>query len=98
MIADQLTKWLECFPIPDQNAETVATFVVEGFISRFGCPLQIHTDQGCNFTGNLFTQVCQLLQIVKTRTTPYHPTLNAQVERFNKTLLQIVQAYLKGNQ
>ena len=72
--------------------------MVEGFIARFGCPLQIHTDQGRNFTGNLFTQVCQLLQIVKTRTTPYHPVSNAQVERFNKTLLQIIRAYLKGNQ
>ena len=98
MLVDQFTKWLECYPLPDQNAETIAKAMVEGFIARFGCPLQIHTDQGRNFTGNLFTQVCQLLQIVKTRTTPYHPALNAQVERFNKTSLQIIRAYLKGNQ
>ena len=95
---DQFTKWLECYPLPDQNAETIAKAMVEGFIARFGCPLQIHTDQGRNFTGNLFTQVCQLLQIVKTRTTLYHPASNAQVERLNKTLLQIIRAYLKGNQ
>ena len=98
MLVDQFTKWLECYPLPDQNAETIAKAMVEGFIARFGCPLQIHTDQGRNFTGNLFTQVCQLLQIVKTRTTPYHPASNAQVERFNKMLLQIIRAYLKGNQ
>ena len=98
MLVDQFTKWLECYPLPDQNAETMAKAMVEGFIARFGCPLQIHTDQGRNFTGNLFTQVWQLLQIVKTRTTPYHPASNAQVERFNKTLLQIIRAYLKGNQ
>ena len=98
MLVDQFTKWLECYPLPDQNAETIAKAMVEGFIARFGCPLQIHTDQGRNFTGNLFTQVCQLLQIVKTRTTPYHPASNAQVERFNKTSLQIIRAYLKGNQ
>ena len=55
-------------------------------------------DQGRNFRGNLFTQVCRLLQIVKTRTTPYHPASKGQVERFNKTLLQIIRAYLKGNQ
>ena len=98
MLVDQFTKWLECYPLPDKNVETIAKAMVEGFIARFGCPLQIHTDQGWNFTGNLFTQVCQLLQIVKTRTTPYHPASNAQVERFNKTLLQIIRAYLKGNQ
>ena len=84
--------------MPDQNAETIANAMVEGFIAKFGCPLQIHTDQGRNFTGNLFTQMCQLLQIVKTRTTPYHPASNAQVKQFNKTLLQIIRAYLKGNQ
>ena len=98
VIVDQFTKWVECFAIPDQNAETVAKVVVEGFIARFGCPLQIHTDQGRNFTGNLFSQVCQLLHIVKTRTTPYHPASNAQVERINRTILQIIRAYLKGNQ
>ena len=98
MLVDQFTKWLEGYPLPDQNAETIAKAMVEGFIARFGCPLQILTDQGRNFTGNLFTQVCQLLQIVKTKTTLYHPASNAQVERFNKTLLQIIHAYLKGNQ
>ena len=87
MLVDQITKWLECYPLPDQNAETIAKAMVEGFIARFR-----------NFTGNLFTQVCQLLHIVKTRTTPYHPASNAQVERFNKTLLKIIRAYLKGNQ
>ena len=81
MLVDQFTKWLECFPIPDQNATTIAKTVVEHFISKFGCPLQIHTDQGRNFEGNLFTQICQLLQITKTRTTPYHPSSNGQVER-----------------
>ena len=58
MLVNQFTKWLECYPLPDQNAETIAKAMVEGFIARFGCPLQIHVDQGQNFTGNLFTQVC----------------------------------------
>ena len=80
MLVDQFTKWLECYPLPDQNAEIIAKAMVEGFIARFECPLQIHMDQGRNFTGNLFTEVCQLLQIVKTRTTPYHPASNAQFE------------------
>jgi len=43
---DQYTKWLEFFPLPNQNAETIAKIAVNNFFSRFGCPLQIHTDQG----------------------------------------------------
>ena len=79
MIVDQFTKWLECFPLPHQNAEETTRCMVDGFISRLGCPVEIHTDQGKNFDGKLFATVCDLLQITKTRTTPYRPCSNGQV-------------------
>ncbi|CAG2193490.1 unnamed protein product [Mytilus edulis] len=79
MIVDQFTKWLECFPIPGQTAEIVAKAAVDGFISRFGCPLEVHTDQGKNVDGNLMWNLCELLEISKTRTTAYHPASNGQV-------------------
>ena len=62
MLVDQFTKWLECYLLPDQTAESVAKCVADGFISRFGCPLEIHTDQGKNFDGKLFLSVCELLK------------------------------------
>ena len=83
MIVDQFTKWLECFPLPLQSAELTAKAVVNGFTSGFGCPLEIHTDQGSNFDGKLFSSVCELLEVTKTRTTPYRPCSNGQVERYN---------------
>ena len=98
MIVDHFTKWLECFPLPHQTAEEVAKCVVDGFISRLGCPVEIHTDQGKNLNGKLFASMCELLQIAKTRTTPYRPCSNGQVERYNCTLLQLVKCFLKGNQ
>ena len=30
MLVDQFTKWLECYPLSDQNAETIAKAMVEG--------------------------------------------------------------------
>lgn len=48
MLFDQFSKWLECLPLPNQNAETVAKTLVDEFISRFGCPFELHTDQGKN--------------------------------------------------
>ena len=51
VLVDQFTKWVECYPLPVQNAETIARAVVDGFISREGCMLQLHTDQGRNFDG-----------------------------------------------
>ena len=91
MVVDQFTKWVECYPLPDQTAERVARVVVDEFISRFGCPLSLHTDQGTNFTSNLFLEVCRLLQITKTRTTAYRPQSNGQVERMNRDLIQMIR-------
>ena len=97
MLVDQFTKWLECYPLPLQTAELVAKAFVNGFIARFGCPLQVHTDQGRQFEGHLFQAVCGLLQIAKTRTTPYRPNSNGQVERYNRTLLQLIRCFRRGN-
>ncbi len=98
VIVCQFTKWIEVFPLPSQSAEEVARAAFDGFISRFGCPLQIHTDQGRNFDGNLFRAFCRLLQITKTRTTPYRPCANGQVERYNRILLQMIRCFLQGGQ
>ena len=98
MIIDQFTKWLECFPIPNQSADTVAKSLVDGFISKFGCPSEIHTDQGKNMDGVLMQKLCELLQIAKTRTTPYHPQSNGQIERSNRQVLQTIRCYLKNKQ
>ena len=98
MVIDQFTKWLEAFPIPNQSAETVADTVVKEYFSRFGIPLNIHTDQGKNFDGSIMESVCQRLGITKTRTTPYHPSSNGQIERYNRTLLQMIRCFLEKEQ
>ena len=41
--------------------------------SRYGVPFQIHNDQGFQFEWNLFQELCNVLNIENTRTTPYHP-------------------------
>ena len=98
MVIDQFTKWVECYPVPDQSAETISKTLVDNFITRFGTPVQIHSDQGRNFDGKLFKSLCELLEIAKTRTTPYRPCSNGQVERQNRTVLQCIRCYIGGNQ
>ena len=65
VIVDQFMKWVEAYPMKDQQGETVAKIVVGEFIAKFGCPLEIHTDQGRNFEGVLFKEMCALLGIKK---------------------------------
>ena len=94
VMVDQFTKWVELAALPAQNAELTAKAFLKHFVVTFGCPLEVHTDQGKNFTSDLFLAFCKLMEITKTRTTPYHPAGNGQCEVFNRTILQMVRSYV----
>jgi len=98
VMVDQFTKWVECVPLPSQTAEVTAQAAVNEFFSRFGYPLQLHSDQGRNFEGKLFTALCKALEIHKTRSTPYRPSSNGQVERYNRTLMDAVRCFIGKSQ
>ena len=68
------------------------------FICRFGVPRQLHSDQGTNFESKVFAEVCRLLDIEKTRTTPLHPQSDGQVERFNRTLIEMLRGKIQQDQ
>ena len=78
VVVEQFSKWVECYALSDQTAERFARTLVSEFIVRFRCPLELHSDQGRNFESRMFKEVCDLLKIVNTRTTPYRPSANDQ--------------------
>ena len=84
--------------MPEQSAATVAHLLATEVICRFGVPLQIHTDQGRNFESVLFKEVCRLLNIKKTWTTPLHPQSDGMVERLNRTLEAMLSKFAQENQ
>ena len=90
VVADYFTRWAEAYAIPNQEATTVARKLTDEFFFRFSPPEQLHSDQGRNFESEVISEVCRLLGVVKTRTTPYHPQSDGLVERFNRTLLTML--------
>ena len=94
MMIDQFNKWSECAPVPDWNAKTVAQNFLPHFVVSFGCPLEVHNDQGKQSDGNLFKAFYHLLQKTKTQTTPYHPASNGQVECYNHLVLQMIHCFI----
>jgi len=49
------------------------------------------TDQGSNFMSQLLAEVYHLLHVNALRTSPYHPQTDGLIERFNKTLKEILR-------
>ena len=96
--ADYFTKWVEAYPLPCQEAVVVAEALVNNFVCRFGVPLIIHSDQGRNFESQVFTEMCRLLGVNKTRTTPLHPQSDGMVERFNRTIEDQLSKFVDSNQ
>ena len=97
VVVDYFTKWTEAFPLPDIRTTTVASAFVDGFVCRYGVPDVLHSDQGGQFTSTLFVSICQLLDLGKTRTTPYRPQSDGLVERMNRTLEQMLSAHIKDH-
>ena len=63
----------------------------------FGVPDVLHTDQGKNFGSGLIKELCKSLKMDKTRTSPYHPQENGQVERHNRVIANILSKYCAEN-
>ena len=64
-------------------------------IFRFGPPEQLHSDQGHNFESEVVQEIFKLLEIVKTRTSPYHLQSDGLVERMNRMLLDMQSSDLR---
>lgn len=85
-IIDRCTHWPEAFPIREITANVVAKVIYDGWITRFGCPVRLTSDQNRQFESSLFQHLMKCMGIDKIRTTPYHPQSNGAVERWHRSL------------
>jgi hypothetical protein len=92
VITDHYTKYAAAFPTRNQEAKTVARILVDQYFTQYGIPERINTDQGASFQGRVMRHLCEMLGVQKTNTTFYHPQSDGIVERYNKTLLQMLRS------
>ena len=97
-VGDYFTKWITAIPLPNQEVSTVATALLENIFTVFGLPNQLHSDLGTNFESKLFTQLCELLGVDKTRSTSYRPQSNGFIELANRTIQAMLRPYIFNNQ
>ena len=84
-IADPATKYAEMHPIRGETSEVVCR-VIKGWISRYGLPKKLHSDNGPCFVSTSFQQFCADDGIEHALSLPYRPKAYARVERINRTM------------
>ena len=92
-LQDSFTRYVAAVPIRNKEAITCVEALIDKWVSAFGCPEEIHSDQGREFVNNLWEDMCRRLEIKKTTTPPYSPQSNS-VERFHRTLNALFRVYL----
>ena len=100
VVTDHFTRYAQAFPTKNNKARTAAEKIFNEVVLNFGFPKQIHHDQGKEFDNKIWKHLQELGGIKSTRTTPYHPMGNGQVERMNRTLLNMLKTlneYQKKN-
>ena len=95
---DWYSGWPEAYAVPDKTAETVAHLLLEEIFPRHGSCLQIVTDNGTENVNNVVKQTLQTLNIDHVLTSVYHPQSNAKVERFHRTLHDVLAKRLADDQ
>ena len=97
VLTDCFTKFVVSLPLQNTTVEAVARAIVDKWILLFGAPDSNHIDQGSNFCSELILEVCKLLGMEKTKTSPYHPQGNGMVERHNWFIADVISKYCAGN-
>ncbi|XP_024515315.1 uncharacterized protein LOC112340704 [Selaginella moellendorffii] len=87
---DYVTKWSEVKVLWEDTGKKVAEFFYEQIITRFGVPLELVSDRGTHFLNEAVAALTETYGVYHSKSTPYYPHCNGQVECTNGTLCQIV--------
>ena len=92
VVVDHFTKWLSLVPIKNKRANTIAAIFEHQILSKLPAkPHSILTDNGLEFSSEIFNSVLQNYDIKHVYSTPYKPSSNGAVERVNRTVTEMLR-------
>ena len=91
---DYMTRWAEAAPTSRITAKDVAKFVFDNICCRFGTPLEIISDRGHGFRGDLVKELMIKLGVKHRHSTPYYPQCNGLVEKVNGMICKIITKHV----
>jgi len=94
VITCAFNKLVELVPLPNKEAETVASAIFSKWICRFACPREIVSDRGREFCNKLQKELWSFLHVDQKFTSAHHPQTNASCERFNREAWKLLSALM----
>jgi len=94
---DRFSRWIEAVALKETSAATVARTFHDTWITRYGAPKLLTTDQGSNFESQFFTAYLSLIGCERLRTTAYHPASNGIIERWHRTFKTALMCHADTN-
>ncbi|GFY18244.1 retrovirus-related Pol polyprotein from transposon 17.6 [Trichonephila clavipes] len=93
VITDRFSKWAEIIPLKKASARVIAHNFFDNYISRFGAPIKLISDNGPQFISDIFENLSEILDIRHVKTVVYRPQAN-RTEHVNRYLVQMIANYV----
>ena len=90
VIKYHFTCYIQAYVTNNHTVHTTARVLYNEFFSVFGFPRRLMSDQASKFTGQVISELCDLLGITKIRTSPYHLQTNGTIKRVHQTLRRMI--------
>ncbi|GFY27475.1 retrovirus-related Pol polyprotein from transposon 297 [Trichonephila clavipes] len=93
LFTDHFSKWAEIIPLKKSSARVIADNFFDNYVSRFGAPIKLISDNGPQFISDIFENLSERLGIRHVKTVVYRPQAN-RTERVNRDLVQMIANYV----
>ena len=98
VIVDCFSKYMVSKPLPNKETITAAQAVLESWCWTFGIPERLLSDKGGEYDSCLFDAVCNLLDVDRVNTTPFHPQGDGQSEKAVQQIKRMIRAHIDEKQ
>ena len=90
-IIDHKSRYPMYIPLKSVSSNIIIRELSENWISNFGCPIVVHSDNAPIFKSEQFDKFCKRHNMIQTFSPPYSPKSNGIIERSFKTLKSILK-------
>ena len=94
---DYCIKWVEAKALQDNMAASTTKFLYQYIQCRFGCPIELISDQGSHFLNSVVHELTHHYVVNRKKSTPYYPQVNGLAKSTNKILQTILKKIVNEN-